>query len=51
MGTLLAKIRIHPGKDNEFELVMAYMYKETHGKEANSVLRYEYWRGQQPNFY
>ncbi len=51
MSTLLAKIQIHAGKENEFESVMAYMYKETHGKEANSVLRYEYWRGQQPNFY
>lgn len=51
MSTLLAKIQIHPGKENEFESVMAYMYEETHGKEANSVLRYEYWRGQQVNFY
>ncbi|MFK7731543.1 MAG: putative quinol monooxygenase [Pseudomonadales bacterium] len=51
MSTLLAKIQIHPGKENEFESVMAYMYEETHGKEANSVLRYEYWRGQEANFY
>lgn len=50
MSTLLAKIRIHPGKEAEFEDVMAYMYAETHGKEKG-VLRYEYWRGREPGFY
>lgn len=50
MSTLLAKIQIHPGKEQQFEDVMAYMYRETHGKEEG-VLRYEYWRGRQPGFY
>ena len=50
MSTLLAKIRIHAGQEAEFEDVMAYMYSETHGKEAG-VLRYEYWRGREPGFY
>lgn len=50
MSTLLAKIQIHPGKEAQFESVMAYMYEQTHGTET-SVLRYEYWRGQQANFY
>jgi len=50
MSTLLAKIQIHPGRESEFEEVMAYMYRETHRGEAG-VLRYEYWRGREPNFY
>ena len=50
MSTLLAKIRIHPGKEAEFEEVMAYMYRQTHDTEEG-VLRYEYWRGQEPGRY
>ena len=50
MATLLAKIQIHPGQENVFEEVMAYMYKQTHETE-DDVLRYEYWRGREPNFY
>ena len=50
MSTLLAKIRIHPGKEADFEKVMAYMYEETHGNEQG-VLRYEYWRGREAGFY
>lgn len=50
MSTLLAKIQIHPGKEAEFEDVMAYMYKQTHDTEEG-VLRYEYWRGREPGFY
>lgn len=50
MSTLLAKIQIHPGKEAEFEDLMAFMYKQTHSTEAD-VLRYEYWRGREPGFY
>ena len=50
MSTLLAKIQIHPGKESEFEDVMAYMYKQTHETEEG-VLRYEYWRGRETGFY
>lgn len=50
MSSLLAKIQIHPGKEAEFEEVMAYMYKQTHTTESD-VLRYEYWRGREPAFY
>ena len=49
MCTLLAKIRIHPHLEQQFEEVMAYMYRETHQEEG--VLRYEYWRGAEPHFY
>ena len=50
MCTLLAKIQIHPGKESEFESVMAFMYVQTHGTETE-VQRYEYWRGREPGFY
>ena len=33
MSTILANIQIHPGKEAQFEEVMAYMYKQTHGHE------------------
>lgn len=50
MSSLLAKIQVHPGKETEFEDVMAYMYRQTHSTEEG-VLRYEYWRGREPGFY
>jgi len=50
MSTLLAKIQVHPGKEEAFEEVMAFMYAQTHGKESG-VLRYEYWRGREPGSY
>lgn len=50
MSSLLAKIRIHTGKEAVFEDVMAYMYDSTHNTEEG-VLRYEYWRGTEPGFY
>jgi quinol monooxygenase YgiN len=50
MSSLLAKIQVHPGKEAQFEDVMAFMYKQTHSVEEG-VLRYEYWRGQKPGFY
>ena len=50
MSNILAHIQIHPGKEAEFEQIMAYMYRETHDHEEG-VLRYEYWRGREPGFY
>lgn len=50
MSSLLAKIQIHPGKEADFEDVMAFMYRQTHTTEEG-VLRYEYWRGREPGFY
>ena len=50
MSTILAKIKIQPGKETEFEAVMEAMYRQTHGTEQ-AVLRYEYWRGHVPGFY
>ena len=50
MSTLLAKIRLNPGMEREFEDVMTYMYAQTHGTEEG-VLRYEYWRAREPGCY
>lgn len=50
MSNILAHIQIHPGKEAQFEEVMAYMYRETHDNEQG-VLRYEYWRGREPGKY
>lgn len=50
MSSLLAKIQVHAGMEPEFENVMAYMYRQTHGTETG-VLRYEYWRGRDPGYY
>jgi len=50
MSTLLAKIQIHAGQEEEFEEVMAFMYRQTHDTEEG-VLRYEYWRGSELGFY
>ena len=50
MSTLLAKIKIHPGKENTFEAVMQTMYQATHSTE-DQVIRYEYWRGADPQTY
>jgi quinol monooxygenase YgiN len=50
MATLLCHIEINPGKELEFEAVMKEMYARTHAEEPNCV-RYEYFRGAQPNKY
>jgi quinol monooxygenase YgiN len=50
MATLLCHIEINPGKEPEFEAVMKEMYRRTHAEEPNCI-RYEYYRGAQPNTY
>jgi quinol monooxygenase YgiN len=50
MPTLLCHIEINPGKEQAFEEVMKEMYRRTHTEEPNCV-RYEYYRGAQPNKY
>ncbi|WP_373490289.1 antibiotic biosynthesis monooxygenase family protein [Parasphingorhabdus sp.] len=50
MATLLAHIRIKPGKEAKFEAITADMVKQTLESETG-VLRYEYWKGQEENFY
>jgi quinol monooxygenase YgiN len=48
--TLLAHIRIKPGKEEKWEAIMADMARETFATEEG-VLRYEYWKGQDENSY
>ena len=50
MATLLAHIKIKSGKEEKFEAITADMVKQTLETETG-VLRYEYWKGQEENFY
>lgn len=50
MATILAHITVNPGKEKEFEEVLGRLWKSTHDLETH-VLRYEYWRGAEPNRY
>lgn len=50
MATLLAHIQIKPGKETKWEAIMRDMVAQTFGAE-DGVLRYEYWKGQEPNHY
>lgn len=50
MASLLAHIRIKEGKEEKWEAIMANMVDQTFATEKG-VVRYEYWKGQEPNFY
>ena len=50
MATLLAHIRVRPGKEVQFERIAEELHRATHEREAN-VRRYEYWRGAEPSTY
>ena len=50
MTTLLAHIEIKPGREAQFEDIMKDMVQKTLSEE-DGVLRYEYFKGQQDNFY
>lgn len=50
MTTLLAHIRIKPGKEAKWEAIIADMVAQTFASEEG-VRRYEYWKGQEPNLY
>ena len=50
MTTLLAHIEIKPGREAQFEDIMKDMVQKTLSEE-DGVLRYEYFKGQQENFY
>jgi quinol monooxygenase YgiN len=50
MATILAHIEIKPGKEEKWEAIMADMVRQTF-EEEEGVLRYEYFKGQKPNFY
>jgi len=50
MATLLAHIRIKPGKEEKWEAIMRDMVAATFGTEEG-VIRYEYWKGEEPLSY
>lgn len=50
MTTLLAHIRIKPGKEAKWEAIMRAMIAQTFATEEG-VRRYEYWKGQEENAY
>lgn len=50
MTTLLAHIRIKPGKEEKWEAIIADMVSQTFASE-DGVRRYEYWKGQETNQY
>ena len=50
MATLLAHITVKPGSEERFEGIARELYERTHALETG-VLRYEYWRGNDPRTY
>ena len=50
MTSLLAHIKIKPGKEEKWEAIMADMVEQTFTHETG-VRRYEYWKGQEENAY
>ncbi len=50
MTTILAHIEIKTGMEKKFESIMKDMVEKTLADETG-VLRYEYFKGQKPNFY
>jgi quinol monooxygenase YgiN len=50
MATILVHLRTHPGREADFERVVAELWRQTHGKETG-VRRYEYWRGAETSTY
>ena len=47
MATILAHLEVHLGKEAEWEAIMADMVRKTFEQEEQ-VLRYEYFKGQEP---
>lgn len=50
MATLLAHMRVRPGKEAEWEALMRSMTLETFRKEGG-VIRYEFWKGETERTY
>ena len=50
MATILAHLKIKPGEGERFEAIARRLHESTHGEESE-VLRYEYWRGAEPDSY
>lgn len=50
MATILAHIEIQEGKEDKWEAIIEDMVTRTFADETG-VIRYEYFKGQKPNFY
>ena len=50
MATILAHLTIKAGSEARFEEIAQALFEGTHEHETK-VLRYEYWRGEQPRTY
>ena len=50
MATILAHLEVHPGKEAEWEAIMAEMVRQTFEQEEQ-VIRYEYFKGQETLHY
>lgn len=50
MATILAHLTIKEGCERRFEQIAQELHDGTHANETK-VLRYEYWRGEQPRTY
>jgi len=50
MATILAHIKVNPGREADFEAVIAELYAASHAVEPD-IARYEYWRGAEERTY
>jgi quinol monooxygenase YgiN len=50
VATVLAHIRVLPGREPQFEELARNLYRSSHADERD-VRRYEYWRGAEPGTY
>ncbi len=50
MATILAHLRVKPGKEAEFEEIARRLYQATHEHETG-VRHYQYWRGAEERTY
>ena len=50
MATILAHIRVHGGRERDFEAIARELHRRTHERETGAR-HYEYWRGAEPGLY
>ncbi len=50
MATMLAHITVKPGTESQWEAICRRLHAASHSSEPG-LLRYEYWRGQEPRTY
>ena len=50
MATILAHIRVEPGRERDFESIAGELFKESHEKDVG-LRHYQYWRGADSGLY